>query len=105
MNYTPFAAALLIATLPGCDTSPSSGSASYGPPETSGLVTAGPYPDANGVCQVIGENDLTGEYLGDASVLVGCPVVETVLIEERLDEGATQVDTIGEWVLLMVPTG
>jgi hypothetical protein len=31
--------------------------------------------------------------------------VETVLIEERLSEGATQVDTIGEWVLLMVPTG
>lgn len=105
MNYTPLAAALLIATLPGCNTSPSSGSASYGPPEASGLVTARPYPDADGVCQVIGENDLTVEYLGDASTLVGCPVVETVAVEEVLSQGATQVNTVGEWILLMVPTG
>ncbi|MEX0351277.1 MAG: hypothetical protein AB3N15_17780 [Paracoccaceae bacterium] len=105
MQYTPFAAALMIATLAGCDTAPSSGTAGYGPPEASGLVTARPYPDEDGVCQVIGENALTVEYLGDASTLVGCPVVETVAVEEVLSQGATQVDTIGEWVLLMVPTG
>ncbi|MCL6285407.1 hypothetical protein M3P21_17905 [Ruegeria sp. 2012CJ41-6] len=105
MKYAPLTAALLIATLAGCDTTPSAGTPSYGPPEASGLVTARPYPDEGGTCQVIGENALTVEYLGDASVLVGCPVVETVAVEEVLSEGATQVETVGEWVLLMVPTG
>lgn len=106
MKHAMLAAGLALGTLAACDpTQDTSSTPGYGPPEASGLVTAGGYPAEGDVCQVIGENELTVEYLGDASTLVGCPALETGLIEARISEGGTQVDEIGEWVLLIVPTG
>ena len=35
----------------------------YSSPEASGLIGVRPYPGPNDVCQVIGENELTNQYL------------------------------------------
>ncbi|MEJ6403074.1 hypothetical protein [Yoonia sp. 2307UL14-13] len=72
-------------------------------PEASGLVTVRPYPTPKGTCQVIGENDLTVEYLDDAAILVGCPATATDAIAFRLAEGGMQLTQIGEWVLFSQP--
>jgi len=86
--------------LAGCATEPV-----YSPPDASGLVAVRAYPGPTDVCQVIGENDLTGEFLGDASILVGCPNLETGAIADRLAEGGDEVAVIGEWTLISIPTG
>ncbi|MCY4172538.1 MAG: hypothetical protein OXF25_00360 [Cyanobacteria bacterium MAG CAR3_bin_5] len=67
------------------------------------LHSVRPYPNTDDVCQVIGENDITVEYLDDAALLIGCPYHETGAIGDRLAEGAQQLDQIGSWVLLSVP--
>lgn len=73
---------------------------SYAPPEDSGLIAVRPYPNADDVCQVIGENALTYRYLDHTMTLIGCPVHEIGAIEERISEGAVQQDVIGRWLLL-----
>lgn len=77
----------------------------YTPPEDSCLVSVRPYPNADSVCQVIGENHLTVKYLDAAALLIGCPAHETGAIANRLAEGGQQLGQIGSWVLFRVPEG
>jgi hypothetical protein len=91
---------LCVLLFAGCNESAES---EYGSPEDSGLIALRPFPAEGDVCQVIGENALTSEYLGDSSTLIGCPKVEAVAISVRTAEGATKVGEVGEWVLLSVP--
>ena len=72
-------------------------------PEASGLNAVRPYPNPKGTCQVIGENELTVEYLDDAAILVGCPATASEAIAFRLAEGGTQLTQIGDWVLFSMP--
>lgn len=76
---------------------------SYNEARKSGLVAVRPYPTPADVCQVIGENALTVDYLDHTATFVGCPAHETGAIAARKAEGAEQVDHIGAWVLLSVP--
>ena len=87
--------ALLGACLAGCT--------AYTPPEQSGLVAVRAFPGPADVCQVIGENALTVDYLDDSATLVGCPAHEAGAIADLTDTGAVQVDQIGAWVLFSVP--
>jgi hypothetical protein len=89
---------LSLLALVACNESPA-----YGPPEDSGLVGVRPFPADGSVCQVIGENDLTNQFLDDSATLVGCPKSETGAIADRTAEGGRQVGEIGDWVLLSVP--
>ncbi len=89
---------LLAIAVTGCDMDPP-----YSPPEASGLIGVRPYPMPADVCQVIGENELTVEYLDDAAILIGCPAVETGAIADRLADGAMQITQVGEWVLFSQP--
>lgn len=77
--------------------------AAYSPPEASGLVAVRAFPGPGDVCQVIGENALTVDFLDDSATLIGCPRAETGAIADRKAEGAVQVGRAGEWVLLSVP--
>ena len=74
----------------------------YTPPEASGLRAVRPYPGPSDVCQVIGENALTGKYLDDSAILIGCPFHETGAISDRVSEGGEQLDQIGDWVLISI---
>jgi hypothetical protein len=85
--------------LVGCATAPA---VDYTPPEASGLVGVSPYPGAGDVCQIIGENDLTAEYLDHTQTLFGCPTHETGAIADRLAEGAVELETIGAWTLYTI---
>ena len=76
---------------------------SYGPPSASGLIAVRPYPTEIDVCQVIGENGLTADYLDHTATLIGCPAHEAGAIALRMSEGAVRVDHIGGWVLLSLP--
>lgn len=69
-------------------------------PEVSGLVGVRPYPNADDVCQVIGENALTSRHLDHTSILIGCPRYEAGAIADRVAEGAVVLEDIGEWTLL-----
>ncbi|MCK0169311.1 hypothetical protein MWU52_17285 [Jannaschia sp. S6380] len=93
--------AVCLLPLAGC-VEPDSGPG-YSPPEASGLVAVRPYPTDDDVCQVIGENALTVEYLDHTRTLVGCPAVETGAIADRIAEGGVRVDSAGEWVLISIP--
>lgn len=95
----PFLAVALLA-LGACVSQPA---ATYTPPEDSGLVGGRNYPGDDYVCQVIGENSLTSNYLDDSALLVGCPVSETGAIADLEADGAYVLDQIGDWVLLSVP--
>jgi hypothetical protein len=75
----------------------------YSPPEDSGVVGVRPFPAEGDVCQVIGENDLTNQFLDDSATLVGCPKTETGAIADREGDGGRKVGEVGEWVLLSVP--
>ena len=90
-----------LVLLTACATDP--GTVEYTPPEASGLGSARPYPGPLDVCKVIGENDLTRNYLDDSATLVGCPDGETGAIRDRQREGGQIVDTVGSWVLISVP--
>ncbi len=97
---------IALASLAACDMAPNPAedtSAAYTPPEASGLVGVRPYPTENDVCQVIGENDLTNEFLDDTATLVGCPYYETDAIADLRDGGGVSVGRIGDWALLSVP--
>jgi len=95
---------LAFLILAGC-ASPTLEAQLYQPPEADGLISVRPYPSVEDVCQVIGENALTNQHLGDASLLIGCPSVEFGAIADRQAEGAVVVDQIGRWTLLSVPLG
>ncbi len=97
-RFTTFSALVLLT---GCDTDP--GTVEYTPPEASGLLSARPFPGPLDVCKVIGENDLTRDYLDDSATLVGCPVGETGAIRDRRREGGEVVGQVGAWVLISVP--
>jgi hypothetical protein len=75
----------------------------YSPPEASGLIGVRAYPTADDICMVIGENDLTVEFLDDSALLIGCPQHEMGAIADREAEGAERLTQIGDWVLLSVP--
>lgn len=94
------ASAVALAALAACaaPTAPS-----YGPPEASGLVAVRPFPGPEDVCQIIGENALTSDYLDDSSTLIGCPRAETGAIADRKAEGAQVLGEAGDWLLLSVP--
>ena len=89
----------------GCMSEPPAKEVVYTPPEASGLPGVRPYPGPEDICQVIGENELTGEYLDHTATLVGCPKHETGAIADRLAEGGMQVDEVGAWVLISIPSG
>ena len=75
----------------------------FSPPDASGLIGIRPYPGPEDVCQIIGENARTAQYLDDSALLVGCPLSETGAIADRKAEGGTVVDQAGSWVLLSIP--
>lgn len=95
MRPAPLLIALCLA-LPACATA-------YSPPEDSGLVAVRPYPGANDVCQVIGENDLSIEYLDHTALLIGCPTMETGAIADRIAEGGRSMAVVGRWTLISIP--
>lgn len=97
MKVFPFLRVSLL-LLANCTESPP-----YSPPEESGLVAVRPFPAEDDVCRVIGENDLTSQYLDDSATLVGCPKSEAGAIADREAEGGRQVGVVGAWVLLSVP--
>jgi hypothetical protein len=92
--------AVLCLALAACAAAPAP---TYSPPEASGLEAVRAFPGPDDVCQVIGENSLTNDYLDDSATLIGCPVAEPGAIADRKAEGATELDRIGEWLLLSVP--
>lgn len=92
--------ALCLGMLAACVATPEP---AYTPPEASGLVGVRAFPAEGDVCQVIGENELTTDYLDDSATLVGCPQAETGAIADRIADGGQQVAVVGDWVLLSVP--
>ena len=91
------AGAISAIALTGCATP------GYTPPEKSGLIGVRAYPGPDDVCQVIGENELTQNYLDDSATLFGCPTQETGAINDRISESGITLAPIGDWVLLSVP--
>ena len=91
----------LIATLAACDVQDQE--VVYTPPAASGLISVRPYPGPLDVCKVIGENDLTRNYLDDSATLVGCPAGENGAMRDRQREGGEIVAQEGAWVLISVP--
>lgn len=101
-----FPAALEALLSTGCvtvdplDYGPEPTRSTYSDPAESGLLAARPYPNAGDVCQVIGENALTSNFLDDAAILVGCPKHERGAIADRLAEGGQIVAHAKHWKLL-----
>jgi hypothetical protein len=77
--------------------------AQYTPPEESGLIAVRAYPDAGSVCQVLGENEITSEFLDHTALLIGCPTSEAGAIQDRINSGAEVLDQVGAWTLLHQP--
>ncbi|MFL4469718.1 hypothetical protein ACERZ8_07490 [Tateyamaria armeniaca] len=75
----------------------------YTDPSESGLVAVRPFPGPDDVCVVVGENDLTREFLDDSATLIGCPKHETGAIADRAAQGARVVAHARHWTLLSVP--
>ena len=75
----------------------------FPPPEASGLVAGAPYRGPDDICRVIGENELTQNYLDHTATLVGCPKRETGAIADREAEGGVIVGQEGSWVLISIP--
>jgi hypothetical protein len=61
---------------------------SYKSAEDSGLVSVQPYPQPNGVCQILGESPATVDYLDHSAISIGCPDHDLGAIEDRKTEGA-----------------
>lgn len=97
MKHTVLTCTLSAMALTGCAT------VGYTPPEESGLINVRPFPNEGDVCVVVGENDLTREYLDDSATLIGCPTHERGAIADRVAQGAITLDRVGKWVLLSVP--
>ncbi|MBT8474475.1 MAG: hypothetical protein KJO78_03290 [Alphaproteobacteria bacterium] len=110
MTKLPGVAILALGFLAACsmptpDDATRDTSALYTPPEASGLVGVRPYPGPRDVCQVIGENDLTIDYLDHTELLIGCPAHEIGAIDDRVSEGGVLQTQVGEWMLLSIPQG
>jgi len=103
----PFVPATLALTLiAGCatlDYGPEPTTQAYTEPSASGLFAVRPYPNADDVCQVIGENDLTRDLLDDSAILIGCPKHEKGAIMQRVGEGGTIAAHAKHWTLISVP--
>ena len=102
LGTTAIALTLLTACAAPSDDEPSR-DATYSPPEESGLIAVRPFPGPRDVCQVVGENDTTREFLDDSATLIGCPANELGAIEDRVNEGAIMVARANDWWLLSVP--
>jgi len=76
---------------------------SYNSAEHSGLVSVRPYPQPNGVCQILGESPATVDYLDHSAILIGCPDHDLGAIEDRKTEGAKIVGKVNSWTLLQLP--
>ncbi|MDP5325822.1 MAG: hypothetical protein NWS99_04930 [Paracoccaceae bacterium] len=93
----------------GCTTTPPLGygpepsTFRYTPPESSGLLAFRAYPGPDDVCRVIGENSLTGDFLDDSALLIGCPKLEQGAIRDRVHDGARIVAHARDWTLLSMP--
>ena len=72
----------------------------YLPATSIGLIEVRRYPSAEDVCIVVGENDLTREYLDDSATLIGCPVHEAGAIQDRVKDGGQRVGDVSGWVLI-----
>lgn len=75
----------------------------YTAPEASDLVAVRPYPGPGSVCQVMGETELTRDFLDHTALLVGCPTQGGGAIGDLVDSGASIVGQDGDWTLLSVP--
>ena len=71
--------------------------------EKSGLIGVRPYPTANDICEVVGENELTVELLDDSATLIACPAHETGAIADRQSEGGDIIRLEGSWLLISMP--
>ena len=71
--------------------------------EKSGLIGVRPYPTANDVCQVVGENERTVEFLDDSATLIACPSHEAGAIADRQSEGGEIMRLEGNWLLISMP--
>ena len=76
---------------------------SYKSAEDSGLVSVQPYPQPNGVCQILGESPATVDYLDHSAISTGCPDHDLGAIEDRKTEGAKIVGKVNSWTLLQIP--
>ena len=56
-------------------------------------------------CRVVGESALTVNYLDHTRWLVGCPAGSPAIDELLAEFGGMQVDRIGGYVLLSLPSG
>ena len=75
----------------------------YSDPADSGLFAVRPFPNTGDVCQVIGENALTSNFLDDAAILVGCPKHERGAIADRIAQGGQIVGHAKHWTLFSMP--
>ncbi|SMX35210.1 hypothetical protein [Actibacterium lipolyticum] len=71
-------------------------------PGTSNLPLVRGYRDPADQCMLVGEDDYTNQYLGDASDLVGCPVGYEGTGVFITETGAAQVDTYQGYDLFVV---
>ncbi|WP_156121861.1 hypothetical protein [Halocynthiibacter namhaensis] len=107
MNITKFTICGLIALLAGCTNPinhvPIEQPRLYSPPAASGLLSNKTFLSPNTICEPIGENELTVDYLDHTATLIGCPVHERMAIQDQLDAGAEKLDVVGQWLLLSLP--
>ena len=71
--------------------------------EKSGLIGVRPYPTENDVCEVVGENERTIEFLDDSATLIACPLLEADAIADRQSEGGQVIRVEGNWLLISMP--
>lgn len=75
----------------------------YLPAKTIGLIEVRRYPTSEDVCIVVGENDLTRDYLDHTATLIGCPVHEAGAVQDRVKEGGQRVGDVSGWILISMP--
>lgn len=94
----------VLAVLAGCGTIPLGPlGPDASPPEDSGLIGEGPYPNDRSSCQVIGNNARTSSLQSGSALLIGCPAGNQRAINNRVQEGAKVLSLEGQWLLLSVP--
>ncbi|MEM8553262.1 MAG: hypothetical protein AAGF71_00410 [Pseudomonadota bacterium] len=74
-----------------------------GAPEDHGLFPVRSFPDDTSQCLVMGESDVTREFLDHTQILIGCPEDATSEIKAREASGFREVQRVGPWVLLSGP--
>ncbi|MEE2945107.1 MAG: hypothetical protein VX444_08035 [Pseudomonadota bacterium] len=68
----------------------------------SGLRPVRPYPNADDVCELLGESKNTEVLRVDGADLIACPKHEKGAIADRKREGARVVGNAKHWVILSV---